>query len=418
VDKLKVEGGRRLRGRVRAGGAKNAALPALAAALLAPECVALANVPGVRDVRTMLRVLEQLGASTAASEDGRIEVRAERIGSHEAPYDLVKTMRASVLVLGPLLARHGRARVSLPGGCAIGERPINYHIDGLRRLGAEVDVEHGYVEARADRLRAARIRFVRKAVTGTENLMMAATLARGTTVLENCATEPEVEDLARLLVRMGAAIDGAGGERIEIEGRDALHGAEHTVIPDRIETGTYLVAGALAGDDVEIVDCRPDHLDAVLERLAAAGVPVERGERSLRVASPERLRAADLATAPYPGFPTDMQAQYMALMTQAHGTSTITETIFERRYMHVGELQRMGADLRIDGGERCTVTGPVRLTGAQVMATDLRASASLVLAALVADGVTVIDRIYHLDRGYERVEKKLQELGASVERIR
>jgi len=417
MDKLRIHGGARLRGSVRVGGAKNAALPALAATLLTDEPVVLRNLPRVRDVRTMLRVLEQLGATTADVGNGAARVTFERIGSFEAPYDLVKTMRASILALGPLLARHGRARVSLPGGCAIGERPVNYHIEGLREMGAEVRVTHGYVEARAETLRGAEITFPRKTVTGTENLLMAAVLARGTTVLHNCAKEPEVIDLIELLVRMGASIEGAGNDRIVVEGRERLNGAEHTVIPDRIEAGTYLVAGALAADDLEILACRPEQMAAVVRQLGAVGVPIEIGADRLRVQAPETLQPRDVRTATYPGFPTDMQAQYMALASQAHGSSLVTETIFEHRFLHVGELQRMGADVRIQGSSS-VVLGPARLSGAQVMATDLRASACLVLAALVADGVTVIDRIYHLDRGYEAMEQKLAALGAAVERVR
>ena len=417
MDKLKIAGGRTLAGRVEIAGAKNAALPALAACLLTSDTVALNNLPRVRDVRTMVRVLEQLGASTAAGGERDLSVRVPRIASFEAPYDLVKTMRASVLVLGPLLARHGRARVSLPGGCAIGARPIDFHLEGLRRMGAEVRVEHGYVEARTDGLRGAEFTFPTPSVTGTENLMMAAALGRGTTVLANCAEEPEVTDLARMLRAMGASIEGAGSDRIVIEGRESLGGCEHHVIPDRIEAGTYLVAGALAGDGVELAGCRPEHLEAALEQLRATGTRIEVHADRLVVSAPDRLLPHDLRTAPYPGFPTDMQAQYMALMTQAHGSSVITETIFEQRFMHVGELQRMGADIRIDG-RSCVVVGPRRLSGAQVMATDLRASAGLVLAALVAEGVTIVDRIYHLDRGYEAMEAKLVALGASVERIR
>jgi UDP-N-acetylglucosamine 1-carboxyvinyltransferase len=417
MDKLRITGGRALEGRVRIGGAKNAALPELAACLLTAKPVHLANVPQVRDVRTMRRVLEQLGAVTAISEDGEISVHLEQIGSFEAPYDLVKTMRASILVLGPLLARHGRSRVSMPGGCAIGERPINFHLEALEKMGAEITLEHGYVEARTKRLRGAEIKFPGRTVTGTENLMMAATLAEGTTVLGNCAREPEIVDVADLLNEMGASVSGAGTDEIVIEGRSELGGARHSVIPDRIEAGTYLVAGALMGEGVEVAGCRPDHLEPVLAQLRAAGVEIEVEGTCLRVSRPERLRAQDLETSPHPGYPTDMQAQYMALATQAHGTSAITETIFERRFMHVGELLRMGADIRIDG-RTCVVVGPRRLTGAQVMATDLRASACLVLAALAAEGVTVLDRVYHLDRGYESMEAKLLGLGAAVERIR
>jgi len=417
MEKLRIEGGRRLSGRVEIAGAKNAALPALAACLLTGGRVELSNLPRVRDVRTMLRVLEQLGATVVGPEAGSASVEAARLASFEAPYDLVKTMRASVLVLGPLLARRGRARVSLPGGCAIGERPIDLHIEGLVRMGAEIGIEHGYVEAKAARLHGTSYAFPFKTVTGTENLMMAATLAQGTTRLANCAREPEISDLAELLGAMGAAIQGAGGDEIVIEGRAELVGARHRVIPDRIETGTYLVAAALAGDGVEIAGCRPEHLDAVVAELRRAGVAVEARSDSFLVPPTARLAAHDLETAAYPGFPTDMQAQYMVLMTQAHGNSLIAERIFERRFMHVGELLRMGAEIRIDG-PCAMIVGPRRLTGAQVMATDLRASACLVLAGLAADGVTVVDRVYHLDRGYEPMEDKLRLLGASVERIR
>ncbi len=416
MQKLRIEGGHRLRGRVKIGGAKNAALPALAASLLVGERLELTNVPNVRDVRTMLRVLEQLGAAVDATE-ARTVLEVASLASFEAPYDLVKTMRASVMVLGPLVARHGRARVSLPGGCAIGERPINLHIEGLTRMGAEVDLEHGYVEARAKRLKGATLNFPIKSVTGTENLMMAATLAEGTTVLHNAAQEPEVVFVAELLNAMGASIHGAGTDEIVIEGRQELHGASMAVIPDRIETGTYLVAAALAGDGVRIEGTRPDHMTPILDMLDLAGVSVIVEGDTLTVDAVGDLRSHDLTTAPHPGFPTDMQAQYMALATQAHGTSVIAETVFERRFMHVGELRRMGADIRIDG-QTAVVVGPTPLTAAQVMATDLRASACLVLAGLVANGITVVDRVYHLDRGYEPMELKLRDLGARVERIR
>jgi len=417
MDKLKIHGGQRLRGEVRVGGAKNAALPALAAALLTEQPLRLTNVPRVRDVRTMLRVLEQLGATVTVETEGRTGVCVARLASHEAPYDLVRTMRASILVLGPLLARGGRARVSLPGGCAIGDRPVNYHVEGLTRMGARIEVLHGYIEASAPRLHGAVIDFPGKTVTGTENLMMAATLAEGTTVLNNSAHEPEVLDLARLLNAMGASISGAGTDRIVIEGRKTLDGAAHAVIPDRIEAATYLVAGALVGDEVDVVGCAPADLEAVLWQLEQAGVPLAAGPDRVRVGAATALAAHDLKTAPHPGFPTDMQAQYMTLMTQAQGTSLIAETVFERRFVHVSELLRMGADIRIDG-RACVVVGPSKLSGAQVMATDLRASACLVLAGLVADGVTVVDRVYHLDRGYESMERKLSALGAAVERIR
>lgn len=416
MDKLRVSGGQRLSGRVAIAGAKNAALPALAACLLTDQPVRLTNLPDVRDVRTMLRVLEQLGAD-ATPIDGGMELTVGKLASHEAPYDLVRTMRASVLVLGPILARAGRARVSLPGGCAIGERPINLHIDGLARMGAEIEIDRGYVEARADRLHGAEIAFPHKTVTGTENLMMAAALAEGTTVLRNAALEPEIVDLADLLNAMGAHVRGAGTDVIEIEGRDRLGGAEHRVIPDRIETGTYLIAAALIGDGVELTGCRPDHIEPILAQLRAAGVGIEVHGDVLKVTAGGPLTARDLRTEPHPGFPTDMQAQYVVLMTQAQGTAVISETVFEHRFMHIAELLRMGADIRIDG-HTAVVVGPRALTGAQVMATDLRASACLVLAALVAKGTTTINRIYHLDRGYEAIETKLGALGAAVERIR
>jgi len=417
VDKLRIQGGRTLSGTVPISGAKNAALPALAACLLTDETVELSNLPRVRDVRTMLRVLQQLGADVSDSPAGEARVRVERFASFEAPYDLVKTMRASVLVLGPMLARHGRARVSLPGGCAIGERPINFHLGALEQMGAEVSIEHGYVEARAERLHGARVSFPAQTVTGTENVMMAAVLASGTTQLTNCAKEPEVVDLAEMLCAMGASIHGAGGDEIVVEGRERLGAVSHRVIPDRIETGTYLVAGALAGERLQLTGCRSEHLEPILLQLRSAGVEVEEAGERLTVSRPQRLRARDLRTAPHPGYPTDMQAQYMALMTQAHGTAVIAENVFERRFMHVGELLRMGADIRIDG-HTAVVVGPRRLTGAQVMATDLRASACLVLAGLAAEGVTVVDRVYHLDRGYEPMEVKLRSVGADVERIR
>jgi UDP-N-acetylglucosamine 1-carboxyvinyltransferase len=416
MDKLKVSGGQRLSGRVAMAGAKNAALPALAACLLTDKPVRLSNLPDVRDVRTMLRVLELLGADVTPF-DGGMELTVRQLASHEAPYDLVKTMRASVLVLGPILARGGRARVSLPGGCAIGERPINLHIDGLARMGAQIEIDHGYVEARVERLHGAEIAFPHKTVTGTENLMMAATLANGTTVLRNAALEPEIVDLADLLNAMGARVRGAGTDIIEIDGRDRLDGAVHRVIPDRIETGTYLVAAALMGDGVELTGCRPDHIEPILGQLRATGIGIDVRGDVLKVTAADSLTARDLRTEPHPGFPTDMQAQYVALMTQAHGTAVISETVFEHRFMHIAELLRMGADIRIDG-HTAVVVGPRALTGAHVMATDLRASACLVLAALVAEGTTTIHRIYHIDRGYEPIETKLGALGAAVERIR
>jgi UDP-N-acetylglucosamine 1-carboxyvinyltransferase len=416
MDKLRVHGGARLSGRVAAGGAKNAALPAMAAALLTDEPVSLRNVPMVRDVRTMARLLGILAGREAQPGDHAVTVHVPEVAAPEAPYDLVKTMRASVLVLGPLTARAGRARVSLPGGCAIGERPVEQHVEGLRRLGARVEVEHGYLVAEAGRLRGAEFTFAVPTVTGTENLIMAASLARGTTVLRGCAREPEVADLAALLVAMGARIDGAGTDTIRIEGVERLGGAEHVLIPDRIEAGTFLIAGAMAGGEVEVDGCRPDHMEALLAHLEAMGVEVATTARSATVRAPERLEARDVRTAPYPGFPTDLQAQVMALLTQARGSSVVHEEIFENRFMHIAELRRMGADVHADG-RTAIVRGPRRLSGAQVMATDLRASACLVLAGLVAEGVTVVDRVYHLDRGYERIEAKLLALGARVERI-
>ena len=417
MEKIRVRGGRRLEGVLSVSGAKNAVLPAMAAALLTPEPVVLENSPAVRDVATMIRVLQRLGAADPVREDGRIILRVPEIRSPEAPYELVKTMRASVLVLGPLLARCGEARVSLPGGCAIGARPVNLHIAALEKLGARIQVEHGYILATGRELRGAEITFDSKTVTGTENVMMAATRARGRTVLRNVAQEPEIEDLAALLNAMGARITGAGTDTIVIEGVEGLRGAVHPVIPDRIEAGTFLMAAAITRSSVRVENCRPDHLVAVLDKLRDVGVRMEVGDSSVRVAPGSPLRAGNLITLPHPGFPTDLQAQYMALMTQAEGTSIITESIFENRFMHAGELRRMGARIDIDG-HSAIVQGATPLTGAQVMATDLRASACLILAALVADGETTIDRAYHIDRGYERIEEKLRRVGADVERIR
>ncbi|MGH9867794.1 MAG: UDP-N-acetylglucosamine 1-carboxyvinyltransferase [Candidatus Polarisedimenticolia bacterium] len=417
MDKIWVSGGRALQGTVVAGGAKNAVLPAMAAALLTDQPLVLRNTPRVRDVSTMLRVLQHLGAEQASQQDGVCRILVPRIAEPEAPYELVRTMRASVLVLGPLLARTGRARVSLPGGCAIGERPINLHLEGLTRLGAEVDLIHGYVTATSRRLRGTDHTFPMCTVTGTENLMMAASIAQGTTVLRNCAAEPEVASLGDLLNAMGARIEGAGTETIGIQGVDALGGADHVVIPDRIEAGTYLMAGAITRGRVEVKECRPEHLASLKDVLEQAGVPLTSTSDSLGVAPWDELRGTNVTTAPYPGFPTDLQAQCMALMTQATSQSVITENIFENRFMHVGELRRMGADISTDGAS-AVVRGPTKLSGAPLMATDLRASASLVLAALVADGASVIDRVYHLDRGYERMEEKLRALGAEIRRIR
>ncbi|MGE5125980.1 MAG: UDP-N-acetylglucosamine 1-carboxyvinyltransferase [Betaproteobacteria bacterium] len=416
MDRIRVVGGRPLEGTVRLSGAKNASLPALCAALLTDAPLVLSNVPEVRDIRTMGRVLQALGASVEFQVGGTVLVRSSAVKSVEAPYDLVKTMRASVLVLGPLVAREGRARVSLPGGCAIGARPINLHLSALQRMGAEIQVEHGYVEARAKRLRGAEIVFDTVTVTGTENVLMAACLADGETVIRNAACEPEVSDLAELLTAMGAAVEGAGTPTVRVLGRERLQGARHRVIPDRIEAGTYLAACAIAGGDVEIQRCVPAHLRAVIEKFRETGVRIEEGPDNLRVRAPRQVRASDVRTLPYPGFPTDMQAQYMALMTQAAGVSTISETIFENRFMHVAELQRMGAQVSVDG-RTAVVRGPTPLSGARLMATDLRASASLVLAALAAQGETIVERVYHLDRGYYRIDEKLRGLGADIERL-
>jgi UDP-N-acetylglucosamine 1-carboxyvinyltransferase len=416
VERIRVVGGKPLEGTVRISGAKNASLPDVCAALLTDKPVILSNVPEVRDIRTMGRLLSDLGAQVEFRVGGGVEIKASNLTSVEAPYDLVKTMRASVLVLGPLVARAGKARVSLPGGCAIGDRPINLHLQALEKMGATIRVEAGYVEAAVERLRGTQINFDTVTVTGTENVMMAATLAEGETVIRNAAQEPEILDLAELLVKMGARIQGAGGPTIRVEGVDALQGAEHSVIPDRIETGTYIAACAIAGGDIEIRNCQPAHLKAVIDKLRETGIRIEEGPNNLRVRAPRTLKASDVTTIPYPGFPTDMQAQYMTVMTQAAGACAITESIFENRYMHVAELQRMGANIRIDG-RTAIVIGHTPLWGAQVMATDLRASASLVLAGLAAKGETIVDRIYHLDRGYYRIDEKLRGLGADIERI-
>lgn len=417
MDKLVVQGGRPLRGDIAVSGAKNSALPALAACLLTSETVRLGQIPGVRDILTMQQLLEYTGA-TVKPVDGHLEVTTAGPVNPEAPYDLVKTMRASSLILGPLVARHGRARVSMPGGCAIGARPIDLHLMGLERLGAEIRQEHGYIEASAPRgLTGGRIYFDKITVTGTEDLMMAATLAKGDTILENAAREPEVVDLAELLKKMGAVIEGAGTSVIRVRGVDALHGAEHAIIPDRIEAGTYAIAAAITGGDLTIRNCRPAHLGALTQKLWQAGVHVEELDAcTMRVSATPTLRAQDMSTEEYPGFATDLQAQYMALMTQADGISIIRETIFENRFMHVLELVRMGASIRIDG-RQAIVAGSRKLTGAPVIASDLRASASLLLAAMAAEGETVIDRVYHLDRGYERIEEKLAGVGACVTRL-
>jgi UDP-N-acetylglucosamine 1-carboxyvinyltransferase len=416
VDKLVIEGGRPLAGEVRVSGAKNAALPILCASLLTTERLELRNVPQLNDVRTMATLLEQMGVRRDGGGDTLV-LDAARIDWPLAPYELVKTMRASILALGPLLARCGEARVSLPGGCAIGLRPVDQHIKGLSAMGAEIDLEHGYVNARARRLVGARFVFDVVTVTGTENLMMAATLADGVTTLENAAREPEVVDLAQCLNTMGARVAGAGTDRITIEGVPRLAGAAYAIMPDRIETGTFVAAAAAAGGDVTIVGARPDTLGAVIEKLSEAGATIDIADTTLRVRRDGPLAAAGVRTAPYPGFPTDMQAQFMALATRARGTSVITETIFENRMMHVQELKRLGAAIEVEGNT-AIVTGVDRLTGAAVMATDLRASACLVIAGLLAEGTTTIDRIYHLDRGYERIEQKLSALGARVARVR
>jgi UDP-N-acetylglucosamine 1-carboxyvinyltransferase len=415
--KLVIEGGRPLRGEVATSAAKNAALPALAAALLTAEPVVLENVPALADVRTMRALLEKLGGQTIDGTDGSTRIRVREVTSPEAPYDLVSTMRASVLVLGPLVARAGVARVALPGGCAIGVRPIDQHLKGLARLGAEISIENGYVEARASRLKGASITTDLITVTGTENLMMAAALAEGTTVIENAAREPEVTDLARLLTAMGAHIQGAGTERIEIEGVAELGGARHRIIPDRIEAGTLLAAAAITGGDITVTGTAPRHLTATLAKLEECGAVIEVTGDRVRCQGPARPRPADIITSPYPGFPTDMQAQLMALLGLADGQSKISETIFENRYMHAAELGRLGARIRTDGSA-AVIQGVPAYQGAPVMATDLRASASLVLAGLAAHGTTEIARVYHLDRGYERMEAKLSSLGARITRVR
>ena len=418
MDKLIIEGGYPLSGEVVVSGAKNAALPILCAGLLSAEPVHLENVPDLQDVRTMLKLLGQMGVRIEAGEGsgGRVSLDASKVDNLVAPYEMVKTMRASILVLGPLVARFGHARVSLPGGCAIGARPVDQHIKGLQAMGAEITIEHGFIEARAKRLKGARIVTDMITVTGTENLLMAAVLAEGETVIENAAREPEVVDLAHLLVAMGAQIDGIGTDRLVIQGVDKLHGAKHAVIPDRIEAGTFLCAVAAAGGDVTLRKMRPLLLEAVTEKLREAGVSVDEGDDWMRVRMNRRPSAVTFRTSEYPAFPTDMQAQFMALNAIADGTAQVVETIFENRFMHVQELNRLGASITIDGNT-ALVSGVEKLSGAKVMATDLRASASLVIAALRADGETLIDRIYHLDRGYDRMEAKLNAIGAKVRRV-
>jgi UDP-N-acetylglucosamine 1-carboxyvinyltransferase len=417
MDKFKIQGGSPLGGEIHISGAKNSALPALAASLLTEEPVILSRIPQVKDVATMQSLLAYTGAAVK-QHDGKICIHGKSLDRPEAPYDVVKTMRASSLVLGPLVARTGRARVSMPGGCAIGARPINLHVNALEQLGATIEQTHGYVEAQApDGLRGGNIHFDRITVTGTEDVLMAAVLARGETVIRNAAREPEVKDLADLLTKMGARIEGAGTSIIKVKGVERLHGAEHAIIPDRIEAGTFLLAAAMSQGDVVLTDCVPEHVAALLYKMGQAGAEIEEvGQNALRVRCGGRPKAVDVTTEEYPGFATDLQAQYMAWMTIAHGISFVTETIFENRFMHVLELARLGANIRIEG-RQAIVAGEDRLTGAQVIASDLRASASLVLAALVAQGETTIDRVYHMDRGYERIEEKLAGVGARIERV-
>jgi UDP-N-acetylglucosamine 1-carboxyvinyltransferase len=416
MDKIRVVGGISLNGQVEISGAKNAALPAMAASILTPDAIHLENIPHVRDILTTQNLLREMGVEVDLLEDGRCSLRASDAGSHQAPYELVKTMRAAILVLGPLIGRFKKARVSLPGGCAIGARPINLHMMGLERMGAKCEVVHGYVEASTSGLRGAYIMMDTVTVTGTENLMMAATLADGETVLDNAACEPEISDLAAMLRSMGAQIEGDGTRTIRIRGVKKLHGCRHSIIPDRIEAGTFAVASAITRGDVEISNCNPRHLTAVLTQLSQTGAKISIGPDSFRVKGRDPISSKNVTTYPYPAFPTDMQAQYMALMTQGDGSALITETIFENRFMHALELIRMGAEITVEG-RQAMVKGGRPLTGARVLASDLRASASLILAALVAEGETIIDRVYHLDRGYYHIEEKLARLGARIERI-
>jgi len=417
LDKLLIEGGTRLSGKVAISGAKNAALPILAGTLLATEPVLIRNVPHLKDVTTTISLLQLMGVQVTVDEQLNIEVDASAVSRREAPYELVKTMRASILVLGPLVARFGEADVSLPGGCAIGARPVNLHVAGLQAMGADVAVENGFIKARADRLEGAHIVFDTVTVTGTENLLMAAVLADGETVLENAAREPEVTDLANFLIGMGANIDGAGTGTITIQGVEKLGGTDYSVLPDRIETGTYLVAAAVTGGHIKVVNTAPETLEAVLIKLSEAGAQITTGETWIEIdMRGKRPHSVDVRTAPYPAFPTDMQAQFCALNAVADGIGTITETVFENRFQHVLELQRMGAEIQLEGNT-AICSGVERLTAAPVMATDLRASASLVLAALAGEGDTLVDRIYHVDRGYERIEEKLRQLGATIRRV-
>jgi len=416
VDKLIIKGGKRLAGDVMVSGSKNASLPIFIATILAPGAHEIRNVPFLRDINTTIKVLESLGA-TIEGNGNVVRIDTSGLNRHEATYDLVRTMRASVLVLGPLLARFGKARVSLPGGCAIGARPINLHLKGLEALGADITLEHGYVEARARKLKGARVNFDVSTVGGTEQLMMAAATAKGETILENAAREPEIADLAEMLTSMGARIDGAGTDTIRITGVSDLQPVVHSVMPDRIEAGTFMAAAAITGGDIRIHGMRPDHLDAFIFKLQDAGAEITHKDNVVRVKGPRKIRSVNIKTRPYPGFPTDMQAQMMALMTVADGTSMISENIFENRFMHVSELLRFGADIFIEGNS-AMVKGVRNLSGAPVMATDLRASASLILAGLAADNTTEISRIYHLDRGYEAIEKKLSGLGADIQRVK
>lgn len=420
MEKFRIRGGNPLKGRVSISGAKNSALPCMAAAILTADTITLHNIPYVRDIITMRRLLEDIGAHVLTPELRTHKISAANIEVMTAPYELVKTMRASVLALGPLLARFGKARVSLPGGCAIGARPIDLHLAAFTKMGAEVFLEAGDVVARAPQggLTGGEIEFEKISVTATENVMMAAALARGKTVIHNAAREPEVRDLAELLNKMGGRVRGAGTPKIEIEGVERLSGAQHTIIPDRIETGTFIVAGAITKGDLEIRDCNPEHCNRIIGKLRDVGVEIEEiNQSTLRVTAGKTIRAGDLRTEEYPGFATDMQAQYMTLMTQANGRSEITETIFENRFMHASELQRMGARIQVSH-DKAVVEGPTKLIGARVQASDLRASASLVLAGLIAEGETTIDRVYHIDRGYEKIETKLKALGADIERVR
>lgn len=416
MDKIVIRGGERLIGEVKVSGSKNATLPIFVACLLNGEENLFHNVPNLKDVQTIIKVLNNLGVKVRR-EGEAYRIHAKEISSFEAPYDLVKTMRASILVLGPLVARMKRAIVSLPGGCAIGARPINLHLMGLEMMGAKIQLRHGYVEAKAEELKGAEISFDTVTVTGTENLMMAATLARGKTTLHNAAMEPEVVDLANALNKMGAKINGAGTNLIEIEGVKSLHAAEHTIIPDRIETGTLMVAAGLTRGNIKILNASPQHMQTTIHKLRESGMEIEPDGDGLRVAGTKRIRSVDVKTQPYPGFPTDMQAQFMVLMSLGRGLSVITETIFENRFIHVSELQRMGADIRIQENA-AIIQGAESLSGAPVMATDLRASASLILAGLAAEGVTQVSRVYHLDRGYEELDKKLSKLGANIKRVK